>query len=68
MLAKVCRRGIIAAMTKPPDCGAKAAKSASRDKRLAEALRENLRRRKIQVRGRGAGAPGAAETKDGKAR
>jgi hypothetical protein len=32
----------------------KSGKSAGRDKRLAAALRENLRRRKTQARGRGA--------------
>jgi hypothetical protein len=34
----------------------KSGKSGGRDKRLAAALRENLRRRKAQARGRGAQA------------
>jgi hypothetical protein len=34
--------------------GGKSGKSGGRDKRLAAALRENLRRRKTQARGRGA--------------
>ena len=41
-------------MTKADDSDAKPGKSDSRDKRLAAALRENLRRRKAQARGRGA--------------
>ena len=32
-----------------------------REKRLAEALRENLRRRKAQARGEGAPKPGTAD-------
>jgi hypothetical protein len=37
--------------------GAKAAKWAARSERLSAALRENLKRRKAQARGRAAGAP-----------
>jgi hypothetical protein len=43
-------------MKRPPD--AKKAGKSGRDQRLAAALRENLRRRKAQARGRDAG-PGA---------
>jgi hypothetical protein len=55
-------------MTKPADCDPKPGKSASREKRLAAALRENLRRRKAQARGRETTTPAALETKDGKDR
>jgi hypothetical protein len=41
---------------RPPD--AKKAAKTGRDQRLAAALRENLRRRKAQARGRDAGAVG----------
>jgi hypothetical protein len=47
-------------MTKAGDGDAKPSKSGSRDKRLAAALRENLRRRKAQARGRA-----VPEAKDG---
>ena len=55
-------------MTKADDRDAKPDKSASRDKRLAAALRENLRRRKAQARERGAAGnkPRAVAATDGK--
>jgi len=43
-------------MAKTGDRDTKPEKSGSRDNRLAEALRENLRRRKAQARDRGAAA------------
>ena len=43
--------------------GGKAAKWAARSERLSAALRENLKRRKAQARGR-AGAPGGEATAD----
>lgn len=45
--------------------GGKAAKWAARNERLSAALRENLKRRKAQARGRAAAAPaGQGETPD----
>jgi hypothetical protein len=41
----------------------KAGKSGGRKKRLAAALRENLRRRKAQARGRGTQSPPSARAK-----
>ena len=38
----------------------KSGKAAGRDQRLAAALRENLRRRKAQERGRGASGPASS--------
>jgi hypothetical protein len=55
-------------MIRSGDGKATPAKSPSRQERLAAALRENLRRRKAQVRGRAAAAQGAIETKGGKIR
>jgi hypothetical protein len=43
---------------------AKAAEREARDRRLAEALRENLHRRKEQARGKREPAPAAAKAKD----
>jgi hypothetical protein len=64
----VCRR-IIAAMTKAREDNPKPSQSGTRAGRLAAALRENLRRRKAQARGRNPEPPrpdaGRAE-KDGK--
>ncbi len=54
-------------MTKAGDSNGKPAKSGSRNKRLAAALRENLRRRKAQARGRGKGGTTAAQTAGGAA-
>jgi hypothetical protein len=68
LLAKGPRRRIIAAVTRTADNDAKPAKSASREKRLAAALRENLRRRKAQARGRGMAAPETVKLKNGKDR
>lgn len=49
-----------------PEKPAKSAKPGGREARLAAALRENLRRRKAQERGRGARAPaGQAGSEDG---
>ena len=58
-------------MTKADDSDPKSGKSGSRAGRLAAALRENLRRRKAQARGRpgsrlSAGAAPAAKGDDGK--
>ena len=44
-------------MTRTDDNDKKPKKAASRSKRLAAALRENLRRRKAQERGRGVATP-----------
>lgn len=44
-------------MSKAHDNGTKPEKLGSRDKRLAAALRENLRRRKAQLRRRSAAGP-----------
>ena len=57
-------------MTRPKDQDlhqdkSKPAKPAGRDARLAAALRENLRRRKAQERGRGAPAGAEAPGKPG---
>jgi hypothetical protein len=51
-------------MSKPGDeSRRKAAERAKRDKRLAAALRENLRRRKEQARAQGTAKPGGGEEK-----
>jgi hypothetical protein len=70
-LAKRYGGRINAAMTRPDKDHNRPRKPGSRDQRLAAALRENLRRRKAQERGRGtaAGADGPvkpAQAPDGK--
>ena len=45
--------------------GGKAAKWAARSERLSAALRENLKRRKAQARGRAATTTSAADDRDG---
>ena len=47
-------------MTKTGETTKKSGKKGGRSDRLAAALRENLRRRKAQVRGRDAGSPSNA--------
>ena len=62
-LAKSACRRIIAAMTRTGNGDAKPVESTSRERRLAAALRENLRRRKAQARERGATTPETDKTK-----
>jgi hypothetical protein len=50
-------------MTHLGEDGKKPGKSGARDKRLAAALRENLRRRKAQERGRGCATASASPVK-----
>jgi hypothetical protein len=50
-------------MTRAGGNDTKAGKSGGREKRLAAALRENLRRRKAQARGRGTQSPSVARAK-----
>jgi hypothetical protein len=65
-LAKQYDGRINAAMTRSGKSHDNAKKPASREARLAAALRENLRRRKAQERGRGAPAEGDTGGEPGK--
>ena len=49
----------------PPPKSGKEARNAAREARLAQALRENLKRRKAQVRGRDAGDAAEKPAKKG---
>jgi hypothetical protein len=54
-------------MPKAGENNPKSGQSAAREARLAAALRENLRRRKAQARGRGASEPPQGQSEGDKA-